>query len=443
MKTTVAFLLSFSLLLPLAGAQKRPPTKRAPTGPEKLISLKVTGTTRYSDKEILGASGLRIGQDAAEGDFKEAAQILGSSGMFRDVVYSYLSSGSGIRLEFQLSDVDEKKSVPAHFDNFVWFTDEELSAQLRQRVPLFKQQLPVGGNLPDRVSDALQAMFLEKHIPGRVDYLREGDQAGGDLHGIDYHVEEVGIKINGIDFPGASAEQAALLTSAAHRTIGADYSRNGLAAVAKFDLLPVYLQRGYLKAEFGTPNARVLPATTAADAHDPGDVEVEAIVPVTTGKVYVASAITWKGNSALATTELAPLLHLAKGQPVNAVQLESDLEKVNKLYRSRGYMVAKISSQNQFDEAKGSVAYELEVTEGDQYKMGDLEINGLDTQAKARMQAAWTLREGEPYNADYPKKFFEETRQLLPRGVSWGVNIHETLDAKDKTVDVEVRFKPQ
>jgi len=159
--------------------------------------------------------------------------------------------------------------------------------------------------------------------------------------------------------------------------------------------------------------------------------------------VYVASAITWKGNSALATTELAPLLHLAKGQPVNAVQLESDLEKVNKLYRSRGYMVAKISSQNQFDEAKGSVAYELEVTEGDQYKMGDLEINGLDTQAKARMQAAWTLREGEPYNADYPKKFFEETRQLLPRGVSWGVNIHETLDAKDKTVDVEVRFKPQ
>ncbi len=164
---------------------------------------------------------------------------------------------------------------------------------------------------------------------------------------------------------------------------------------------------------------------------------------MTPGKVYVASAVAWKGNSALAITDLAPLLHLTPGQPVDAVRLESDLEKITKLYRSRGYMTAKIKSENQFDDEKSSVAYQLDVTEGDLYKMGELEINGLDTQAKARMLAAWTIREGEPYNADYPKKFFEDTRQLLPRGVSWGVNIHETLDAKDKTVDVEIHFKQQ
>lgn len=444
MKTASAFLLCFSLLFSLAEAQKRPAAAKAPApGPEKLTALKVTGTTRYTDKEILGASGLRIGQNAADGDFKEAAQILGSSGMFTDVVYSYASSGSGIRLEFQVSDVEEKKLVPAHFDNFAWFTDEELSAELRQRVPLFKQRLPVGGNLPDRVSDALQALFTEKHIPGRIDYLREGDQAGGDLHGIDYHVEEVSIKIRSVDFPGASPEQAALLTTAARRTIGADYARKGLAAVAKFDLLPVYLQRGYLKAAFGTPNARVLPATAPADAQSSGDVEVEAILPVTPGKVYIASPVAWKGNSALSTAELAPLLHLAPGQPVDAVRLESDLEKVSKLYRSRGFMTVKVKSENLFDDEKNSVAYTFDVAEGDLYKMGELEINGLDTQAKARLQAAWTLREGEPYNADYPKKFFEDTRQLLPRGVSWGIGIHETLDAQDKTVDVEIRFKQQ
>ena len=75
--------------------------------------------------------------------------------------------------------------------------------------------------------------------------------------------------------------------------------------------------------------------------------------------------------------------------------------------------------------------------------MGELEILGLDTQAKARMHAAWTLREGEPYNADYPKKFLEDTRQLLPRGVQWSVSVHETPDAKEMTVDVEIRFKQQ
>jgi hypothetical protein len=75
--------------------------------------------------------------------------------------------------------------------------------------------------------------------------------------------------------------------------------------------------------------------------------------------------------------------------------------------------------------------------------MGELEIAGLDTQAKARLQAAWTLREGQPYNADYPRKFLEDTRQAVPRGVQWAVSIHETLEAKDKTVDVEIRFKQQ
>jgi hypothetical protein len=75
--------------------------------------------------------------------------------------------------------------------------------------------------------------------------------------------------------------------------------------------------------------------------------------------------------------------------------------------------------------------------------MGELEIAGLDTQAKARMRAAWHLNEGQPYNADYPKKFVDETEELLPRSVRWAVSIHESLEVKDKTVDVEIRFKAQ
>jgi len=85
----------------------------------------------------------------------------------------------------------------------------------------------------------------------------------------------------------------------------------------------------------------------------------------------------------------------------------------------------------------------VNIVEGDLYKMGELEILGLDTQATARMQAAWTLREGQPYNADYSKKFLDDTGQLLPRGVRWDISIHETLEVKDKTVDVEIRFKQQ
>ncbi len=162
----VFVLLLCTMQLSFAMAQKHAAIEKntAPT-PHRLLALKATGSTRYTDKEILGASGLQLGQDAAEGDFKEAAQRLGESGMFSGVVYSFTFSDAGSKLDLQLTDVDQSKLVPASFENFVWFTDAELLAALPQRVPLFKQLLPVTGRLPDEVTNALQALLSEKHYP--------------------------------------------------------------------------------------------------------------------------------------------------------------------------------------------------------------------------------------------------------------------------------------
>jgi outer membrane protein insertion porin family len=447
-------ILALSLLLSAAAAQKQSAGGKASSVTAyKLIAFKATGTTRYTDKEILAASGLQIGQNAADGDFKEAVRRLGDSGLFSNVVYSYSSSSSGTKLDLQLADTDKSKLVPAQFENFVWFTDDELRTALQSRVPLFKQLLPVAGNLPDRVSEALQAILTEKQFPGRVDFLRNAEEPGGALSAIVYRVEEVSIRIRSVEFPGASPEQTALLKTAAHRLTGAEYGRPSLAAVAKLDLLPVYLQRGYLKAALGPSDARVVPQSSPApDGQGPAEpqseIQVDAIVPVTPGKIYSTSTVEWNGNSAITTAEVASLLHLAPGQPADAVRLLSDIENVSKLYRSRGYMTVQIKPDARFDEEKiddekSTVRYRLNVVEGDLYRMGELEILGLDTQARARMRAAWTLREGQPYNADYPKKFLDDTRDLVPRGVQWAVSIHETPDAKDKTVDVEIRFKQQ
>jgi outer membrane protein assembly factor BamA len=442
MRRVARFGLCLLVLTSAAAAQKRPTSKASPAVATKLVALKATGTARYTDKQILAASGLQLGQDAADGDFKEAVRHLGDSGLFGDIAYSYSSSSAGVKLELQLTDTDQSKLVPAQFGNFVWFTDDELRTAVERRVPLFKQLLPLTGNLPDQVSEALQAILTEKRLFGRVNYLREGDESGGPLHAIEYRVEEVDIRIRGFEFPGASPEQATLLATAASRSIGASYERSALAAVAKFDLLPVYLQRGYLKAAFGPSNARVVPHPSSAEgAQGSADVEVDAIVPVTPGKVYLAASVDWKGNSALKTTEVAPLIHLPPGQPADAVRLLRDIDAVGKLYRSRGYMTVQVKPNAQCDDEKNTVHYDLNVVEGDQYKMGELEIAGLDTQAKARMQEAWTLREGQPYDADYPKKFLDDTRQLVPRGVQWAIGVHESLDAKDKTVDVEIRFQ--
>jgi outer membrane protein assembly factor BamA len=434
--------LCLLFLVTLPAASQKQSSARPSVNASKLIALKVTGTSHYSDKEILAASGLQIGQNVADADFKEAVQRLGDSGLFSNVAYSFSSSPSGTKLEIQLADTDASKLVPAHFENLVWFTDDELRTALQSHVPLFKELLPLGGNLPDRVNQALQAILAEKQFPGHVSYLREGDENGGPLSAVVYRVEEVSIRIRGVEFPGASPEQAELLAKAGRRLKGAEYSRSTLAATAKFDLLTVYLQRGYLKATFGPSDARVVPESSSpADTQTTADVRVDAIVPVIPGKIYSTSGVDWKGNSVITTAQLAPLIHLPPSQPADAVRLLNDLEKVTKLYRSRGYITVKIKPDAQFDEDKSAVHYDLNVAEGDQYKMGELEITGLDSQTRTRMVEAWTLSEGKPYDADYPNTFLEDTRRILPGEVPWHAEIHESPDAKAKVVDVEIRFK--
>lgn len=358
------------LIFPLLVAQKRAPSAKSSTAtPNQLLSVKISGTTRYTEKEILVASGLRLGQEAADGDFKEATQRLGQSGLFSSVAYSFSFSDKGVKVEFQLADNEKIKLLPARFENFVWFSDAELHTVLEQRVPLFKDSLlPDSGQLADRVNEALQALLTEHNLPGRVDYLRESKQDGSELTAIVYRIEEVSIRIRGVEFPGASPEQAALLEKGAHQLELAEYFRSKLAAVARFDLLPLLLQRGYLKAGFGPSEARVVSGpgahSDAAKTKDtkadeasseeasPNETEIDAILPVTPGKVYSVSGVTWKGNSAVTTDEASHLFHLAVGRPADAVRLVSDAENLTRLYHSRGYMTAEVKTDAQLDGEK-------------------------------------------------------------------------------------------
>jgi len=259
-----------------------------------------------------------------------------------------------------------------------------------------------------------------------------------------YKVEEVSIRIRNLEFPGASPEQSTFLTAGVRRLVGVQYSRSELATVARLDLLPLYLQRGYLKASFGRSDAHVVtPSETKEEAAPADEVEVDAILPVTPGKVYSVSGVIWKGNSAVTTEEAAHFFHLATGQHADAVRLAHDAESLTRLYRSRGYMTAQIKPDAQLDDENSTVHYDMNVAEGDLYKMGDLEILGVDTTSKDRLREAWKLREGEPYNPDYTRKFLEGAPSFLPRGFQYSLKLSEDLDAKSKTVDVTIHFKPQ
>jgi len=65
---------------------------------------------------------------------------LTQSGVFGQVNYKF----DGESAEYTVADAEQ--FVPAVFENFVWFTDAELSSQVRSSVPLFTGVIPLTGN---------------------------------------------------------------------------------------------------------------------------------------------------------------------------------------------------------------------------------------------------------------------------------------------------------
>src|SRR6266567_1607579 len=445
MRATGRFLLLALLapvLLLLSGVAQsgthNPSARHVLTSASILIEVKVKGTTRYTPEDVLAASALRIGVSASEDDFRKAAKELTASGAFRDVAYSYSYSSAGTKLDLQLTD--SQPFLPVRFDDFVWFTDDQLRQKAHERVPLFKGELPTSGRLPEQVSDVLQALLVESNVPGHVDYLRNTG-SNGKIESINYSVSDLLIRVRRIEFTGAGPSELPLLEAAARRLPDPEYSRNRINLFAEHQLLPIYHARGYLKASFSQPQPKVV----RQGVGDPGDdsrnlTVVDVTLGVDPGPQYKLVRIEWSGNQEFATEKLQGFIHAHPGAPANAVELAADLEEVRNLYGSHGYLNATVKLEPQLDDAAATAIYHLAVREDNVYHMGELEFRGVDNILAAKLRTRWKLRPGEVYDSSYLRQFLTEANKLLPTNFDWGIETHVTPNSHDKSVDVEIHY---
>jgi outer membrane protein assembly factor BamA len=425
----IAF-LCFLLVTVAARGQSHGANKPLPPSTFRLIAVNVSGSERYKPEDVVRAAGLELGRTVHEGDFKDAVRVLGDTGAFASVAYRFEYSPEGTKLDLEVQDA--QRWVPARFDNLVWFSDQELGEKLHARVPLFSGQLPVTGQLPDDVSEALQELVDEKKIPGRVEFtpIAPGD---GPPEAFVYSVTGPRITIGKVEFPNATPAELPRLEAAGRKLQGAEYTRSAFLIQEDKSLLPIYLEQGFLKAKFGDFQARVI-------QNDPNQVQVDITVPVVPGDQYKLSSLDFLGYKAFPADTLRSLVHLQTGQPANVGELRQDLEGIKELYETHGYMDIRIDSVPEINEPDLSVRYVLTFKEGAVYKMGDLEILGVDSHTSSRLQNLWTLRSGDAYDASYPRRFVAQAlKQVMTTG-DWSTDIQETRNQKDKTLDVTLHF---
>jgi hypothetical protein len=97
-----------------------------------------------------------------------ANNLLSSPGLFKNLSYNIKGTTDKAVLTFTVSE--QKWTMPVAFDNFVWFTDEELREAIKRRVPAFDGTAPERGNVTEQIKQALQDLLRERKIEGTVEY---------------------------------------------------------------------------------------------------------------------------------------------------------------------------------------------------------------------------------------------------------------------------------
>lgn len=398
----------------------------------KLLSVQVKGLQHFTADQVIAASGLKIGQFAGEQQFQRAAQKLGDTGLFSQLTYVYKYSNDGCNLELQATEA--QNLVPVIFDNFVWFSDQELISQIHARLPLFEGRVPQGGDFTDQIAHALSSLLKDRNVSGEVEGLPFAPE-NGPIQAYEYKVGFHPIVIRNVDFPGAATDDLALLQAAAKSFAAEDYLRTRLRAQERLDLLPVYHSRGYLKARFADAQAKVV--------QDGAQTLVDVSLPVAPGIQYKVSDLQFTGNAAFPAEKLHELIHLKPGEPANSVQLANDLEQIHKLYGTKGYLFAHVEPVPAMDDATATVSYQLKVNENDLYRMGELTFDGVPEENAARMAAQWQMKKGDPFDVSYVQKFFGILYRDFGLKSSYEVAQKETINPQDKTVSVSLHFVPK
>jgi outer membrane protein insertion porin family len=406
----------------------------------KIDRVEFQGLERVKEAEALEKSGLQAGQTVSIEQVDAAADRLLASGLFEKLGYSVKGKADKAVVTFTV--VEPKSTLPVAFDNFVWFTDEELREAVRRRVPGFDGTAPESGGVTEQIKQALEELLRARKVEGTVEYtLSAADASGRRLEHL-YSVRGPELRVCKLSFVGARAVPEQTLVQKSGGILDNDYSRAFVTGYAESNLLPLYQERGYLRASFSPPRVKPL---TDADCEN----GVAVTMYVDEGSIYVWDKAEWSGASVLTPQELDAALGMRAREVANRAKLDKGLAAVRKAYARRGYLDARLRAAPAFEDENRSVAFRIQVEEGPQYHMGELSVAGLNEVDANNLRGRWRLLHGDVYDEGYPEEFMKKAlpefyKDELRAGhplPTMTTDIKATPDREKQTVDVAITFR--
>ncbi len=435
----VRFLAVLLLLLPVQSVAQTPAPKAGRKASAKkakaevtqwpIESLAVEGNKNYTKEQILSVAGLKTGQLAGKSDFEAARDRLVATGRFETVGYRFAPNkdSTGYEASFQVVEV-----TPLYLVQFAGLPVKtaEIDAWLRSKDPLYGPQLPATAELLDRYTKLVQEFVTGKNATEKV--AGKLLPTGPNQFAIVFRSAKPLPTIAQVTFTGNQVLPSTLLQNKISEVaIGFPYTEAGFRTLLDHAIRPLYDARGRASAAF--------PKITVDKAKDVDGLAVT--VAVTEGPEFKLGEVVLAGNFAAKSVELLKIGKFKPGEVANFDEIAQGVERIKKRLNRQGYMHAGTTIERALNDKNKTVNVTIRIDEGPQFNFGRLTIEGLDLNGEAAMKKLWGLKEGKPFDADYPDYFLGRVREE-----GYFENLHNTkaavkVDEPSHVVDVTLQFK--
>jgi len=411
---------------PAPAASKQQQVVVDPSKPFPVESIRVEGNKEFSDEEIVKMSGIQAGQAVQKADFDAAQKRLLESGLFETVAYRYTPAGNkgGYAATFQVKEIGQ--AFTYRFEA-IDVPDAELRAYLKQQEPLFADRIPATEPVLKRFTSDLEKFLATRNKPLQIVGKLTPDPKGQ----LEVVFQPAALPaVAQVKFVGNRAiATPALQQAIAGAGIGALYTEPRFRQILDASIRPQYEALGYMRVNF--PQIETTPASDVKG--------INVTVHITEGPVFKLREVNITG-------EMADNPRLAKegafriNETVDMHAIDEGAKRIEKYLKRRGFMDASAKVQPKVDDKSKTVDVAVNVDPGPQYRMGKLDIEGLDITSEPQIRKMWALAEKAPFDFEYPDSFLADMPNVLD-------NLGRTRstikpDPGTLTVDVILTFSP-
>ncbi len=390
-------------------------------------SIEFVGAPEYSAEELLSAAALKPGTVLSYTDMNDRSQKLVNSGLFSAVSFKF----DGEKLTFQLTPASAL--FPVQFENMPFATGKDFENNLHRQFPLYRGHVPEQGGITESVRGALVHALAAQGIQASVAATPVRDPMSQQTIAVGFSITAPPVLIGELRTEGAivalDPKASAILASFP----GTLYDEAGSPGRIEASFTAYYKDQGYPEpAIHAVAGPKPVVGTNA--------IRVPFHLSIVPGAQYKLSAIDLAPGLLVTQAEFDRQSSIHAGDFADE-RLREDWKFIERQYRNRGYVRAKVQPAATFDHAGKTVRYTVTVDPGPAYTMGSLTLEGVTDDLRSAMLAAWKMPAGAVFNEGAIAGFFA-THGVNPalESVFSHVNYRYSLHPNDSTHTVDLQL---